>query len=710
MSTHNGNSLSLTRPARSKQLSTLPSEEMSTTSPPLGSAGACTPPAHQQVDNNPDVYVEKLQRKWAQGPRLGFLTSHMEGYTAAALEGSSHTQEYPDSVVNQYFTQFHWKLKVSEDPPSSTTLGCSPSIPEMILGIEVEQKRRKVLAMRKSHKKIGLHVKPENDSWACLLAQLSGVTKKPRALPVHQRWSKDHFNSIVKDHFQQRCNTENKKGKDLTMFRDQVTCEYFLATDEDTQMCYAELAKEEGQAVLKHWEQVVKGPPSTDPVARQVMHKGVNHSTIPQNWQVYDKQKYKNVMCMFQDYLTMYYTEEECDAHKLPPSLEGTITFDDDTPADNNMPPDDTPDTPPDTNGNTPAVNLKRKSHTSPDRSNLDPPDTSSTETDTDPDNDNEATPCCSPLPFSVWKPQHRLGSKTSRRKPVKQTTVQQKCPATSHDEQHNIPLPDGDEGSQNAYLQDNPVGSQAAHNEQHDNPLSDGDESQNMHPQDNSCHVSPPHGDQGSEELTPPTNGNEQAEKPESHLDPTDHLPAKYQELLSVYVKLENSSGFSTEKGAAYALSSKARPEALHWWISRVPTGTPPIRSLDKFCTEFWTWWQTLQPKWRVLPVPLQPCTLHTLRDVAGKWNELDKPGLNGFLSVITTLKWWGLGILQGGGATDLWDAMLDDVHWVMDQIVDSWSSRPSPHSEPRSPSQKRPISMVAGLDTRSNRRKRQC
>ncbi|KIJ14163.1 hypothetical protein PAXINDRAFT_79801 [Paxillus involutus ATCC 200175] len=66
-----------------------------------------------------------------------------------------------------------------------------------------------------------------------------------------------------------------------------------------------------------------------------------------------------------------------------------------------------------------------------------------------------------------------------------------------------------------------------------------------------------------------------------------------------------------------------------------------PPIRDLNKFCAEFWAWWSTLQPKWRVLP--LQPGTLHTIHEVAGDWTTLDKPGLNGFLSILAALKWWG-------------------------------------------------------------------
>ena len=73
--------------------------------------------------------------------------------------------------------------------------------------------------------------------------------------------------------------------------------------------------------------------------------------------------------------------------------------------------------------------------------------------------------------------------------------------------------------------------------------------------------------------------------------------LGAKFCELLKLYFRLEESSKFANEKGAVHALNSKHRPEAVHWWISRTRTGQPPIRDVNTFAKEFWTWWCGLQP-----------------------------------------------------------------------------------------------------------------
>lgn len=54
-----------------------------------------------------------------------------------------------DHVVNEYFSTFHWKLKVTEDPAPSRTAESSAPASENLSSIEAEQKSRKVLAMRK---------------------------------------------------------------------------------------------------------------------------------------------------------------------------------------------------------------------------------------------------------------------------------------------------------------------------------------------------------------------------------------------------------------------------------------------------------------------------------------------------------------------------------------------------------------------------------
>lgn len=89
--------------------------------------------------------VEKLKRNWAKGKRLDYLTNHLEGYSAASVEGPTRAQDYVDNVVNGYFRLFPWRLSTTEEPPAATP---THDI-ETLTAAEAEQKHLKVKAMRK---------------------------------------------------------------------------------------------------------------------------------------------------------------------------------------------------------------------------------------------------------------------------------------------------------------------------------------------------------------------------------------------------------------------------------------------------------------------------------------------------------------------------------------------------------------------------------
>ncbi|KAI6151211.1 hypothetical protein BKA82DRAFT_153352 [Pisolithus tinctorius] len=292
-------------------------------------------PTTQPTDarDDPDAYVEKLTRHWAKGPRLDFLSSHITGYQTASMAGASRAQQYLDSVVNAYFSKFPWRLKVSENPttPASEQLNSMENLSK----VEMEQKQRKVTAMRKAikswleyriraNRKVGGNVvASENNMWTRLLVQLSGVSKKkPKALQAHQRWSKDHFDTIVRPDFQERCNAQGIKGKAMA------------------------------QTAIAEWTEALSNPPATDPVSRQSaidrlpsfagpllsgmhailgmhvtlivggpeprkdgnitvlsMHEGGDKSSVPRNWQAYDKAKYRAVTHFFHEYLDTCYSK-----------------------------------------------------------------------------------------------------------------------------------------------------------------------------------------------------------------------------------------------------------------------------------------------------------------------------------------------------------------------------------------------------------------
>ena len=102
------------------------------------------------------------------------------------------------------------------------------------------------------------------------LVQLSGISKKkPKALQAHQRWSKDHFDAVVRPDFEKKCNDEGIKGKEMVSVCEQITREHFLATDEEMQARYAQLAKDETRTAIEEWMKVLSAPPASDPASCQ---------------------------------------------------------------------------------------------------------------------------------------------------------------------------------------------------------------------------------------------------------------------------------------------------------------------------------------------------------------------------------------------------------------------------------------------------------
>jgi hypothetical protein len=93
-------------------------------------------------------YSEKLQRNWAKGTCLEFLTSRLEKYKAELSESRSHANNYIDLVINEYFHHYHWKLKISEEPMSLYD-SSQQIVPEVLNNEESEHKRQKVASMTK---------------------------------------------------------------------------------------------------------------------------------------------------------------------------------------------------------------------------------------------------------------------------------------------------------------------------------------------------------------------------------------------------------------------------------------------------------------------------------------------------------------------------------------------------------------------------------
>ncbi|KAJ7730567.1 hypothetical protein B0H16DRAFT_1277065, partial [Mycena metata] len=83
--------------------------------------------------------------------------------------------------------------------------------------------------------------------------------------------------------------------------------------------------------------------------------------------------------------------------------------------------------------------------------------------------------------------------------------------------------------------------------------------------------------------------------------------------------------------------LASKGRPTEVGWWIQRARRTPPKIKKADVFATLWIGWWIELNTKW---PVAAGPDKMLTMEGQSG-WEGLTT-GVNGLLSILTSLKCW--------------------------------------------------------------------
>ena len=163
------------------------------------------------------------------------------------------------------------------------------------------------------------------------------------------------------------------------------------------------------------------------------MHEGGDKSAVPCNWQIYDKEKYQMVTCLFQEYLATCYSkcyastypkpvvqnhlaQEECDACKLLLELDGLISMVDELPGDLDIIEEVQQDMEKSSGAQKKASmatgtdkgKAKKRPHETPE-SSIEQSEDDSSDAEDDGGNGNEDEDisnhrCCFPLPFSTLR------------------------------------------------------------------------------------------------------------------------------------------------------------------------------------------------------------------------------------------------------------------------------------------------------------------
>lgn len=141
----------------------------------------------------------------------------------------------------------------------------------------------------------------------------------------------------------------------------------------------------------------------------------------------------------------------------------------------------------------------------------------------------------------------------------------------------------------------------------------------------------------------------------------PSAPLGEEWQSMVEEWSQFEAQAGY----GAGGFLTSKHRPAAVGQWLKRARTADWWPQSLDssRYALEFGHWWVAMQPAWRIKDGKVVD------ELVEGEWGDLRVSGINGVLSVVAGLFFWGLHAHHTPPHKQQWLAAVTSFHQVLRQ-----------------------------------------
>jgi len=140
--------------------------------------------------------------------------------------------------------------------------------------------------------------------------------------------------------------------------------------------------------------------------------------------------------------------------------------------------------------------------------------------------------------------------------------------------------------------------------------------------------------------------------------------LGVTWAKLVKAWVAFEGGAGYKGPK----KLLATHRPDAIKAWIGRAqsPSWRPIIPDTSVYESEYMLWWTALQPSWR----KNRDGSL-IFSKVEGDWGVLQRPGLNGMLSVMAGLLFWGVALRDSGNERKGWNKAVSDCLMVISSLT---------------------------------------
>ncbi|KDR81130.1 hypothetical protein GALMADRAFT_136178 [Galerina marginata CBS 339.88] len=140
-----------------------------------------------------------------------------------------------------------------------------------------------------------------------------------------------------------------------------------------------------------------------------------------------------------------------------------------------------------------------------------------------------------------------------------------------------------------------------------------------------------------------------------------------RWKAMVDTWATFEAQSGYTEVS----RLKSTKRPTAVAEWIQRArsPTWRPVIKNIDEYGASFVDWWTALQPDWRLSDDKRTILSKH----VGGDWAVLSRPGVNGLVSVVAALFYWGCAVQAANEGQEAWLAAVEDCLTVYEHLLTS-------------------------------------
>ena len=113
-----------------------------------------------------------------------------------------------------------------------------------------------------------------------------------------------------------------------------------------------------------------------------------------------------------------------------------------------------------------------------------------------------------------------------------------------------------------------------------------------------------------------------------------------------------------------------------------------PSVSDVTAYSENWISWWTACQPSWRQgkgWPLPRE-------HDGRTSWGKLTTRGQNGMFILVVSTTWWATS-LKSAGDRGAFDEAVDDIRWVLEQLLESVPSPNTlnvPLSPPLTPTEK--------------------